>query len=114
LPEFGIGQGPPQHPRILVELAEPGVALIAEQKAQPARGMAMIDAELGGRPSLADRTEAVLRGCHEVVVSLREAVLALELQRGFLGFFPFVTKTAGRLVPFSILRVLCVTLPLGG
>jgi len=80
LPELGIGQGPPQHPRILVELAEPGVALAAEQKAQPARGMAMIDTELGGRPSLADRAEAVLRGRHEVVVGLGQAVIAPELR----------------------------------
>jgi hypothetical protein len=60
-------------------MAEPDVALVAEQKAQPARGVAMIDAELGGRPSLADRTEAVLRGRQEVVVGLGQAVVAPEL-----------------------------------
>jgi hypothetical protein len=82
LPELGIGEGPPQHPRVLVELAEPDVALAAEKETKPARGMAMIDMQPGGRPSLADRTEAALRGRHEVVVGLGQAVVAPEIAFG--------------------------------
>jgi hypothetical protein len=113
LPELGVGQGAPQHPRVLVELAEPGVALVAEQKAQPARGMAMIDTELGRRPSLADRTAAVLRRRHEVIVGLGQPVVAPQLVLGVLGLVVLVMTAAARLLSLSILGILCITLPFG-
>jgi hypothetical protein len=114
LPELGIGGGPPQQPRILVELAEAGIALAAEQKAQPVRGMVMIDAELGGRPSLADRATAVLRGRQQVVVGLGQAVVAPELVLGVRGLVVLVVTVAARPLSLPILRILGITLPFGG
>src|SRR5260221_541697 len=76
------GRGPAQQIRIVLEIAQAGVALVAEQEAQHARVMTVIDAELGVRPPLADRAETVLRSHHPIIVRLGQAVLAPETQLG--------------------------------
>jgi hypothetical protein len=125
LPELGIGEGAPQQSRILVELSEAGIALAAEQKAQAARGVTMIDAQLGARPSFADRAQTVLRGQHEVIVGLGQPVFAPQLSFGLghglslgaeqalrLGLLALTTKTRCRLYGFPVLRILGIALPL--
>src|SRR5262249_59645286 len=79
LPDRAIGQPPPQPTRIVLEISQAAVAVIAEQEAQPARRVAMIDAELGLRPFLTDRAEALLRRRHEVIIGLGQAVIAPEI-----------------------------------
>jgi hypothetical protein len=106
-PEVGIGQGAPQQARIVLEIAKAAVAIDAEEKAQPARGMAMIDTELFLRSALADRAETALRGHQKLIVVQGEAVI-----------FPQVAllppKTAAHLLPVSNLRIGGITFALAG
>jgi len=127
-PELGIGQRPAQQLRIVLEISQAGIAIVAEQEAQLVRGMAMIDTELGLRPPLADGAEAVLHGDHPVVVALRQAVVAPEIRfdirhRAFLrhereteqrvlSLQALVARPGARLLGFPVLWILGIALPL--
>jgi hypothetical protein len=64
-----------QQVRIIVEVPEPAVAIVAEQRAHLVEEMAMIDAEPPVAFPLAEPADPVLRGQHPVIVSGGESVL---------------------------------------
>jgi hypothetical protein len=126
LPELGIGQRPAQQHRIVLEIAQAGVAVVAEQEAQPAHAMTVIDAELGERPSLADRAQAVLHGHHPLIVRQGQAVLAPEIafdirhcsllrsrreaQERLLGLLALIAQAGACFHVLAILRILGIAL----
>jgi hypothetical protein len=77
-PILDIGRGRPQQGGIVIEASEPGIALAAEQGAQFARAMAVIDAQRLVRFFLADRADAALPFEHALIVFQRNPVIGLE------------------------------------
>jgi hypothetical protein len=79
-PILDISRGRPQQGGIVIEASEPGIALAAEQRAQFARAMAVIDAQRLVGFFLADRADAALPFEHALVVFQRNPVIGLELE----------------------------------